>query len=474
MTSPGLDPGPQRKPGAATGGDDPLSSNSVLVTKATDHGQQAIVIGGSLAGLLAARVLSDHFDEVTIIERDRVHDHPECRKGQPQARHLHGLLPNGLSVMSRYFPDLPESLREAGAILADMGTGLRWYICDGYRLKFESGLVGCFVSRTFLEWQIRRRVTTLPNVTMVDQCAVQGLLSSGDNSRVTGVRAVAQHGDNTEIEHPADLVIDATGRGSATPRRLEMLGYARPKEEVVKVGVGYATRIYRRDTRDPVSSVGVLISAAPPDNKRSGLLFPLEGDRWILTLAGHAGDHAPTDEAGYLEFARSLAAPDIHDIISRLDPLSDIFTHGFPSNLRRRYENLDRFPDGYLVIGDAVCSFNPVYGQGMTSAALQAAALDRVLSSGQSLEGFWKSFFRHASRMVNIAWMSAVGEDFRFPETEGRKMFGTNLLNAYVHRVQRATHTDPVVYRAFLEVMNLMRAPSTLFHPRLLWRVLQA
>jgi 2-polyprenyl-6-methoxyphenol hydroxylase-like FAD-dependent oxidoreductase len=442
---------------------------------ATNHGQHAIVIGGSLAGLLTARVLSNHFDQVTIIERDKVNDQPECRKGQPQTRHLHGLLPNGLSVMKSYFPDLPESLREGGAIFIDMGTGLRWYVCGGYRLHFESGLVGCFVSRAFLEWKIRRRVMALSNVTVLDRCDVQGLRSSPGHSRVTGVRVIGRDGsDNAgETELPAELVVDAAGRGSATPKRLQTLGYASPEEEIVKVGVGYATRLYRRRPEDPDSGRGIMINAAPPRNRRSGFLFPLEGDRWVLTLAGHGGDHAPTEEDGFLEFAHSLAAPDIYDTMSHLEPLSDIFTHGFPSNLRRRYERLSRFPERYLVLGDAVCSFNPVYGQGMTSAALQAQALDETLTERSSLEGVRKPFFDKVGRIVDIAWMSAVGEDFRFPETEGRKRFGTDLVNAYVSRVQRATHKDPVVYRSFLEVINLMRPPTSLFRPQILWRVLR-
>lgn len=427
--------------------------------------RNAIVVGGSMAGLLAARVLSDLFDRVTIIERDKINDQPECRKGQPQTKHLHGLLAFGLAMMTRYFPELPDDLKEGGAMLVDMGMGLHWYVCGGYRQKFESGLTGAFVSRAFLEWKIRQRVMALDNVTVLDQCNVEGLLSTKDHRRVTGVRAGG--------EHPADLVIDATGRGSATPKRLEALGYPRPEEDTVKVNMGYASRIYRRQPEDPQGKTGFFISAAPPQNKRSGLLLPWEGDRWILTLAGHLGDHAPTDEAGYLEYARSLAAPDIFDKITGLEPLSDVFTHGFPSNLRRRYERLKRFPEGYLVLGDAFSSFNPVYGQGMTSAALQAFTLEQVVRNHSSLDGIWKPYFRQVARIVDRAWKSAVSEDFRFPETQGRKVFGTDLINAYVTKVQRATHKDPAVYSAFLEVMNLMQPPTSLFRPKVLWRVLR-
>ncbi len=216
-----------------------------------------------------------------------------------------------------------------------------------------------------------------------------------------------------------------------------------------------------------------MIAPEPPGNKRSGFFFPMEDDRWILTLAGHAGDHAPTDEAGFLEFARSLAAPDIYDTIRTLEPLTDILTHGFPSNLRHHYERLTRFPKGYLVVGDAICSFNPIYGQGMTSAAMQAAALGELLNRGQSLDELWKPFFKLAARIVDIPWMTAVGEDFRFPETHGKKGRGTDLINSYMTKVQQATHRDPVVYGAFLRVMNLLTPPTSLFRPSIAWRVLR-
>ncbi len=440
---------------------------------APTHGQRAIVIGGSLAGMLTARVLSDHFEQVTIIERDKINDLPESRKGQPQTRHVHALLANGLAVMTRLFPDLPDGLRAGGAIFADMAAATRWYVCGGYRLQFDSGLIACLVSRPFLEWQIRRRVVALPNVTVLDECDVQALLSGAENSRLTGVRVSYGAENGRETELAADLVIDATGRASATPKRLEALGYSRVEESTVAIGMGYRTRLYRRRSGDLQGAECIMIAPEPPRNKRSGFFFPVEDDRWILTLAGHAGDHAPTDEAGFLEFARSLAASDIYNTIRTLEPLTDILTHGFPSNLRHHYERLTRFPEGYLVVGDAICSFNPIYGQGMTSAAMQAAALGELLNRGQSLDELWKPFFKQAARIVDIPWMTAVGEDFRFPETQGPRGRGTNLINAYMTKVQLATHRDPVVYGAFLRVMNLLKPPTSLFRPHIVWRVLR-
>jgi len=216
----------------------------------------------------------------------------------------------------------------------------------------------------------------------------------------------------------------------------------------------------------------VIVTPDPPLHKRMGIILPMEDDRWNVTLAGWAGDHAPANEAGFLEYARSLPAPDVYDMITRLEPLTDIFTHKFPSSLRRHYEKLTRFPEGYLVMGDAISSFNPVYAQGMTSAAMQAVALDEFLTERGSLVGLWKVFFQRAAKIVDLPWQLAVGEDFRFPETQGKKAFGTGLINAYVAKVHRATHRDPVVHGAFLKVLNLMAPPASLFHPRILRRVL--
>ena len=447
-----------------------------MIARSTDHnrlGGHAVVIGGSMGGLLAARILSDFFDQVTILERDQVNDLPEARKGQPQTRHLHALLAKGLAVMTRYFPDLPQGLTDNGAIVADMGECIRWYTFGGYRVQAPTGFAGALMSRPLLEWQVRRRVLALPNVTLLDEVDVERLDFTDANRSVGGVQIRQRRSGEHKLLR-ADLTVDAAGRGTAAPKWLEAAGYGKPPESAVKVNMGYATRIYRRRPDDLPGAAMVIVAGEAPHDKRGGLVFPIEGDRWICTLAGTAADYPPTDEAGFLEYARSLAAPDVYNLIARLEPLTEIISHKLPSSLRRHYEKMKRFPAGYLVLGDAVCSFNPVYGQGMTSATLQADALAELLAGRTSLSGLAPAYFRRIAKIVDIPWQMAVGEDFRYSETEGYKAPGTDFINAYGARLHRGTHNDPYLLIEFLKVMNLMQPPTSLFHPKTVWHVLRS
>ena len=437
------------------------------------HGKSALVIGGSLAGLLTARILSDYFAQVTVLERDPVQDVPESRKGQAHTRHLHGLLAQGQHIMEQYFPDLGEGLLSGGNPFLDMGQSMRWFCYGGYRARFEFGMKGIVTSRPFLEWHIRRRVLALPNVTLRDSCTVDGLLASENNRRVAGIRiAKAGKGSGTQ-DLLADLVVDAGGRGSRSPKWLEELGYSKPEESTVTCGAGYATRVYQRDASQPGSQDWILITPEAPREYRSGGALPIEQGRWMVSLGGWHGHHAPTDEEGFRAFAKSLPAPDVYNIIANATPLSGIVSYKFPYSLRRHYEKLEDFPEGYLVLGDAVCSFNPLYGQGMTSAAMQAAALDQLLQEQPGLPGIRKPYFRQVAKVVANPWRTAVGEDFRFPETRGEKAPGTDLINAYIDQVHRATHQDAAIGAAFLRVMNMIAPPASLMSPPVMWRVIR-
>lgn len=440
----------------------------------TAEQEHAIVLGGSLGGLFTARVLADHFKRVTIIERDPVQDEPESRKGQPQTRHLHGVLEPTQRFIRNYLPGVEQNIIDGGAMVGDFGEFVRWYHFDGYKMQTNLNLRGMTLSRPFLEWHVRRCVTQIPHVTLMSETAALELMTNSDHSRITGVKVLhrANNEETAEVLN-ADLIVDVCGRGSITPKWLEQIGYQAPLEEEVTVRVGYATRVYRR-TPDQLKGAEVLmIASTPPTGKRGAYMFPIEGDRWIVTAGGWSGDHPPADEAGFMEYIRSLPTTELYDILSKAEPLSDIVTYKFPASRRRRYDKLSRFPDGYLALGDAVASFNPIYGQGMSSAAMQAEVLDESLKQS-NLEGIWRSFFERTAKVIDLPWQLTVGEDFRFPETEGKRPMGTDLINRYVALVHRATHRDPVVYRQFLNVMHLIAPPTSLMHPQIIWRVMRA
>jgi hypothetical protein len=203
-----------------------------------------------------------------------------------------------------------------------------------------------------------------------------------------------------------------------------------------------------------------------------GFIVAMEGGRWMVSIGGWLGDHAPSDGRGFIEFARSLPRPDIYDVIKDAEPLTEAVTYAFPSNLRRRYERLRRFPGRYLVTGDAMCSFNPFYGQGMTVAALEAHALARTLDTARSLDELWRPFFRAAGRIVETPWTIAAGSDFAFPGVTGQPARGTHFINGYLARVHRAASSDRRLCRTFFDVANLLKPATTLFRPDVVARVM--
>ncbi|WP_143017280.1 FAD-dependent oxidoreductase [Catalinimonas alkaloidigena] len=434
--------------------------------------QSAIVIGASIAGLVTARVLSDHFTKVYLIERDSLSALPQSRKGQPQANHAHILLARGLELLQRYFPGLSAELNAEGATVGDPGHAMIWHTYGGYRAPFSLGKQVLFASRPFLEWKVRERVLPLKNLEVLSGYSAERLVPDLLQQQVMGVRVTSPSGET--FTWKADLIVDASGRGSRSGKWLEQIGYAAPQEVKVRCGTGYTTRVYRRQPK--TSGLPSWIASTPhaPVERRGGAAFPVEGDRWIVSLFGWHGDHAPCQEEAFRAFARNLPTPELYSLVSRCEPLSDFFTHKFPYSLRRHYEKFDSFPQGYLVLGDAVCSFNPIYGQGMTSALLQAATLDELLQERQGdLWNIAEPYFQRIAKLIDIPWQTAVGEDFRYPQATGPRRWGTGLINAYLSWVHRATHTDPLVSKTLAEVLNLLAPPARLLTPRMVGRVLR-
>ena len=429
----------------------------------------AVVIGGSMAGLLAARALSDHFAGVTLFEADRFPTEVDNRKGVPQGQHAHGLLASGFEVMESFYPGLTGELVGQGATLGDTTKDVIWCLGGSYKHRFVSGMNGVTMSRPLLETTIRRRTIALPSVQVRDGVRVVSLMAA--DGRVTGVNVEAEGGAEAVA---ADLVLDATGRGSRAPAWLESLGYSRPAEETVEVGVGYTTRVFLRRPQDFGGASGMICGIDPPDRTRFGVALRMEGERWIVTLGGFLGDHTPAENDAFLAFAASLPAPDIHEVLRDAAPLSDFATHKFPSNRRRRYERLHRFPEGYLVLGDGLCSFNPIYGQGMSVAACEARALRTCLDGPDvsDTRPLWRRFFDRATSVVDIAWDLASSADLAVDGVAGQRPPGFRLVNRYMERLQNVAAHDEDVCRAFFNVTNLLATPGSLFAPRIAWKVL--
>lgn len=432
-------------------------------------GKEAVVIGASIGGILAARALADSYERVTIIERDDFPTPGEQRKGVPQGRHAHGLLASGFEIMESFFPGMKEELLAQGAMTGSVTDSVRWNMGPGYHVRFDCSLHGMNVSRPLLEAHLRSRLQALPNVRAISGCDVLGLVTSADNNRVCGVRILRRRDGSAEEVLDAALVVDASGRGSRSPVWLEAMGYERPQEEQVKINIAYTSRVYRRDHRAMNGDRGAII-APTSENPRVGVILAMEGDRWIVTLAGYMGDSAPMDEAGFLAYARSLNAPEIADVIQSAEPISEPVQFKYPSSQRRRYEQMKRFPDGYLVFGDAICSFNPIYGQGMSVAAQESAVLHQCLRQGA--EGLAQRFFTQAAKVIDIPWSIAVGSDLKFPEVQGPRSKQTSFINWYLDKLHNVACFDKTVSLAFHKVTNLKAPPPSLMHPKIAMRVL--
>jgi len=433
-------------------------------------GERAVVLGASMAGLLAAKVLSDSYGQVTVIDRDELPEASTHRRGVPHGRHIHGLLARGQQALEELFPGLTAELVAHGVPAGDMQADTRLFF-SGHRLRqAPAGLVVLCASRPVLEGRVRARVRALPNVRLVDRCDVVGLATTPDRRRVTGARLLRRADGSAEEALGADLVVDATGRGARTPAWLEALGYPRPEREQVRVGLGYASRIYRLPP-DALGGDLAVLHAATPRHPRAGALQVLEGDRWMVTLAGILGDHPPTDPVGFLDFARSLRFPDIYQAVRDAEPLDDPVAFRFPASVRHRYEKLDRFPGGLLVMGDAVASFNPIYGQGMSVAALEALALRRHLEHGTAPRP--RNWFRELARVVDVPWDIAAGGDLVFPGVQGRRTAKVRLVNAYLARLHAAAAHDADLAGAFLRVAGLVAPPGSLLRPGVAARVLR-
>ncbi|GAB2910787.1 FAD-dependent oxidoreductase [Streptomyces mayteni] len=431
--------------------------------------RRAAVLGGSIAGLLAARVLSDHADEVVVLERDDVAlsgdpaAEREPRPGVPQGSQMHALLDAGRRRMDDWFPGFSAELVADGAAHANSGSDVHCYL-DGNLKVLVEGVEMVSATRPFLEAHLRRRVLALGNLRPVNG-RVLGLAFTGD--RVTGVRYSGQAGDELLT---ADLVVDATGRASRVGTWLREEGWPEPAMRRMHVDLGYATALFRRSGGPHDATVAQSLWKLPDGRLRLGTLGRVEGDRWIALVAGYADDRPGRGTAEFLRRCADDPAAPFRQLAQDGEPIGEPVTYRHPDNRRRDFHLLDRLPAGLAAVGDTLASFNPIYGQGMSSATMHAACLATYLESGPSPRDPAWSYFRDTAAVVDDAWQTSALNDLRLPHVTGPRPRGFRVATRLSDLIVQASVTDPVIHRRFLEVMHMLSPAKTLMRPGTLLR----
>lgn len=420
-------------------------------------GREAVVAGGSVAGMLAARALAPHFARVLVLDRDELPSEPAPRRATPQAHHVHILLKGGENAIEALLPGFSDALEAAGALTVGGGSDTLAISDLGVAPRFESKLRLHSQSRWLLEHVVRTLVVArTPNLALRGGVAVRGLARDAAANRITGVLTDA---DSAPI--PADLVIDATGRREEGLRWLESLGLPAPPVESVGVDFGYASMVLRLDARQARDWRMLAVGNLPRVGARGAVILPIEGGRAMCSLGGRAGDYPPTEREAVLAFAESLPQRVLVETLSRAEFLSPVARMIYPANRFRHYERYEGLPLGLLPLGDALCSFNPTYGHGMSSAALQANALNEVLATrraGDDLRALTPRYLARAAEVAQLPWRQANYNDFLYPTTEGdRSMFSAEEMQ-YRTAVQLAALRDDVV-REKLTAVNQLLAP---------------
>ena len=453
-----------------------------------DH---AIVIGGSMAGLLAARVLSDTYTRVTIIERDRLPDAATLRKGVPQARHVHQLFERGREIVESYFPGIVDELKDGGATMVDAGSDLAWLHRAGWAPDVKTGIDMLSCSRTLLEWSVRQRVRAISNVKIVEQTDVLGLIGDRFGQAVVGVEMQRRDATVPRIECEtarclsADLVVDASGRSSRAPQWLEALGYAPPRETVLDAHIWYASRIYQVPENIHREWQGIYLQSAPPEHSRIGIMLPIEGNRWLVSINGIKDDPQPRDDAAFLAFLKTLRSPMLYDVLKDAKPLTPIAGNRNTANRLRHYDKLKRHPEGFIALGDAVCTFSPIYGQGMTVAALESVALAACLDTQRNRQpngttsGFARRFQKEIAKIVAAPWLLATSEDSRFTHVDGTQPTFmttrmTKVMHWYMNNLLRVIVNDVPTFEQFIRVVHMIDPTDMLFKPAILSKVISA
>jgi 2-polyprenyl-6-methoxyphenol hydroxylase-like FAD-dependent oxidoreductase len=434
-------------------------------------GKHAIVIGAGMGGLVAAKTLSFYFDHVTVLERDKLPSDAAPRQGTPQAKHLHALLAGGLTALNELLPGLEAELEKAGAVrLTSSALRMERPGFDPYPQR-ELGLSWLSISRPLLELVTRQGVERQENIELLENCRVTEIVPRPDRSAVEGVRYDGP--DQQSKYSSADLIVDASGRGTFTLTLLDSIGIAKPEETEIGIDMAYSTAIFERPVGAPSNWQAVIVLPSAPDNSRGAFLSPIENNQWIVSLGANHGDAPPGDLEGFVEFAKTLRTSTIYEAIRDLKPLGNIMRYLLPHSVRRHFESAQQFPRGLLPIGDAICRFNPVFGQGMTVAAQEALILKRLLATANNtdpLEKLAPNFFAEIQEVLEAPWGVAMS-DFIYPKTRGKRPDNFAQRMQFNIGLVRLGAQDPSIHKLMFEVNHLPKRSSVLRTPEIAERV---
>jgi 2-polyprenyl-6-methoxyphenol hydroxylase-like FAD-dependent oxidoreductase len=441
---------------------------------AAQVGKQAVVIGAGIGGLAASCAISDYFENVIILERDELPERATPRAGTPQARHTHALLGGGVRALESLFPGFTTALTEAGAVTYRMGLDVLVEMpgFDPFPRR-DLGWDAYAMSRPLVEYAMRQKLLKRSNVILRDKCRGAQLVTTGERGGVSAVRLAGSRGSDETLA--ADLVVDASSRGTLTLDALKATDRPLPSEDIVGIDMAYATALFAVPDDAPRHWKGVYTLPAPPEHRRGALMLPVEGNRWILSLGGAHGDAPPGDLDGFLAFAKNLRTPTIYSAIKDAEPVGDVVRFAFPENVRRHFERLESFPRGLLPLGDCVCRFNPIYGQGMTVAAKEACVLRDLLAARVSaidpLDGLAAAFFAEIQEVLDTPWATAAVADFVYPETRGDRPPDLEATLRFGQGIVRLAARDADVHKLRMEVLNLLKPRSVYSDPAFVARV---